>query len=113
MSRGMGKVQRMCLDVLEKSDKTIDSIEVAGRALGKMQVEISEGRSFRRALQKLAEQGLVIDMGRHWRFGRRHWATREVAEKYFEHVERTFGAQAAKRDRSESSIDRVKQEDKC
>jgi len=29
MSRGLGKVQRMCLSVLTEQDKMLDSIEVA------------------------------------------------------------------------------------
>lgn len=95
MSRGLGKVQRMCLDVLDKQESTLDSIEIAGRALDKCEINDSEHVSFRRALRKLADRGLVVDMGRGFRDGRRHWALPDVARRYFERVEVAFGRRAA------------------
>ena len=94
MSRGLGKIQRMCLEVLTEQGKRLDSIEIAERALGKDVINDSEHASFRRALRKLSAKGLVVDMGRRFRFGRRHWALPEVAKHHFEHIERDFGRSA-------------------
>ena len=103
MSRGLGKVQRMCLDVLRQHDWVVDSITIAAEALSKQAISESEHASFRRALRKLAAHGLVIDMGRCFRDGRRHWATPETAKRYFDKVEITFGKQAAIDARARSS----------
>ena len=84
----------MCLDVLAEQGKLLDSIEVAERALGKDVINDSEHTSFRRALRKLSAKGLVVDMGRHFRSGRRHWALPEVAKDHFEHIESVFGRSA-------------------
>ena len=63
MSRGFGKIQRMCMDALAKQESMLDSIEVAGKALGKEVINDSEHASFRRALRKLARAGLIVDIG--------------------------------------------------
>lgn len=81
MSRGFGKVQKTCLRVLREQDYPEDSITIASLALGKDSITTSEHSSYRRALRKLARAGLVVDMGRNWRRGRRHWALPEVAER--------------------------------
>jgi hypothetical protein len=48
-------------------DKHLDSIEIAGRALGEMTVTESEISSFRRGLRGLVRRALLADLGRHWR----------------------------------------------
>ena len=104
MSRGLGKVQRLCLDVLEERAKLLDSIEIAGRALGKYEISDSEHVSFRRALRKLAARGLVVDMGRGFRDGRRCWALPDVARRYFERVEAAFGRRVAREVKANTSF---------
>jgi len=95
MSRGLGRIQRMCLDVLTEQGKMLDSIEIAGRALGKEVINDSEHTPFRRALRKLSAKGLVVDMGRRFWSGRRHWALPEVAKHYFERIESVLGRRAS------------------
>lgn len=104
MSRGLGKVQRMCLDVLTEQEKMLDSIEIAGRALDKEAINDSEHVSFRRALRKLADRGLVVDMGRGFRDGRRCWALPDAAKRYFERVESAFGRRAAMEAKARSNF---------
>ncbi|MFW5690836.1 MAG: hypothetical protein ACOCXY_03410 [Planctomycetota bacterium] len=104
MSRGLGKVQRMCLDVLSRQESTLDSIEIAGRALDKSEINDSEHVSFRRALRKLADRGLVVDMGRSFHDRRRRWALPDVAKRYFERVELVFGKQMAAEAKAKSSF---------
>ena len=99
MSRGLGMVQRMCLSVLESHGDHLDSIEIAGRALDKEVINDSEHVSFRRALRTLAERGLVVDLGRGFRDGRRRWALPEAAKRYFQDYERLFGRRQAMRAR--------------
>ena len=102
MSRGLGKVQRMCLDVLKGSGKMLDSIEIAGRALDKREINHSEHASFRRALRKLADMGLIVNMTRHWHNNRRWWAMPEVAKRIFDREAKVFGRQAADERKAES-----------
>ena len=84
MSRGLGAIQRGCLEVLESNkDDTMDSITIAGRVVGRKTITEAEHVSVRRALRKLAKARLVIDLGRHFRRGRRHWALPEAAAKYY------------------------------
>jgi len=104
MSRGLGKVQRMCLDVLTQDGKMLDSIEITGRALDKYEINDSEHVSFRRALRKLADRGLVVDMGRSFHDRRRRWALPDVAKRYFERVELVFGKQMAAKEIARSSF---------
>jgi len=99
MSRGLGKVQRMCLSVLGSHGSHLDSIEIAGRALDKEVINDSEHVSFRRALRTLAERGRVVDLGRGFHDGRRRWALPEAAKRYFEDYERFFGRRQAMRAR--------------
>ncbi len=93
MSRGHGQTQRAILRVFEATpDELLDSIEIAGRALGKTEITDSEASSYRRALRKLAQAGILVDMGRRlWRTGRRRYALPEAAERYKRRVREIFG----------------------
>ena len=74
-------IQRKIKGVFERlPDKHLDSIEIAGRALGEMTVTESEISSFRRGLRGLVRRALLADLGRHWRWGRRHFALPAKAE---------------------------------
>jgi hypothetical protein len=86
MSRGLGKIQRMCMDVLANQESMLDSIEIAGKALGKKEINDSEHVSFRRALRKLARAGMIVDMGRGFHDGRRRWALPDVAKREFDEL---------------------------
>ncbi len=93
MSKGPGQVQRSVLAVFEAPpNEMLDSIEIAGRALGKYEIDESEASSYRRALRNLAEAGAIVDMGRNWHDGRRHYALPKEAERYERRVQETFGA---------------------
>jgi len=95
MSRGLGKVQRMCLEVLAGQREEIDSIVIAAKALGKDEISDSEHVSFRRALRQLARAGKVVDMGRAYHNRRRYWALPEIAKRSFDLTERCLGREAA------------------
>jgi hypothetical protein len=95
MSKGPGKIQRAILELFElEPENMMDSIEIAARVFDQNPVGQSETVSTRRALRGLADRGLLVDMGRHWRFGRRRWATPDGAAAYRARVERTFGKTA-------------------
>ncbi len=102
MSRGLGKIQQMCLSVLTEQDKLLDSITVAAKAVNRNEITDSEHVSFRRALRKLNAMGQVVDMGRYFRDGRRRWATPQVAKRYFDRIEIHMGRQMADSRRRES-----------
>jgi hypothetical protein len=104
MSRGLGKVQQTCRDVLADEGALLDSIEIAGRALHKEVINDSEHASFRRALRKLADCRMVVDMGRGFRHGRRCWALPDAAKRYFDDDERCFGKQAATKARARAKF---------
>ena len=93
MSKGPGQVQRSVLAVFEAApNELLDSIEIAGRALGKYEIDDSEASSYRRALRNLAEVGAIVDMGRKWHDGRRYYALPEEAERYRRRVREILGA---------------------
>jgi hypothetical protein len=102
MSRGLGKVQRMCLTVLTEQDRLLDSIDVAAEAVHRNLITEAEHVSFRRALNKLKVQGKVVDMGRGFRDGRRCWAVPKVAKRYFDRIEASFGKRMADQFRRKS-----------
>jgi len=104
MSRGLGKVQRMCMDVLANQEEMLDSIEIAGRALDKKVINDSEHVSFRRALRQLSAKRLVVDMGRGFHDGRRRWALPHAAKRYFDHYERCFGRRPAMEAKARSNF---------
>jgi hypothetical protein len=81
MCRGLGALQRACLDVLTTRRQHLDSIAIAAAVTGHNPVTLSEHASTRRALRKLAKAGAIVDMGRYWRMGRRHWGIPEVADE--------------------------------
>ena len=97
MSRGLGKIQRLCLAVLKDGGK-LDSIEIVARALDKRIITESEHVSFRRALRSLKAKGLVVDMTRHWCDNRRRWALPEQAWEYYMRVAKTFGTAEMKKE---------------
>jgi|SRR5690625_1167364 len=91
MSRGPGKTQRAALQTLEAADRPLDTLAIAATALGRNTITEAEASSYRRALRRLADAGLIVDLGRHWRYGRRGYATPEAAERYHQRVQQTFG----------------------
>lgn len=92
MSRGPGIVERSILRVFGSDpDAILDSMEIAGRALGKRGITEAEASSYRRALRRLARRGTIADLGRGWRSGRRHYALPACAERYRERVRQTLG----------------------
>ncbi len=107
MSRGLGKVQRMCMNVLAQEPEPMDSIAIAARALGKDQINENEHVSFRRALRKLARAGKVVNLGRSFHNNRRHWALPEGADRYFDDLARCFGPQAAAQAKAKANVPAV------
>ena len=90
MSRGLGKLQRSALAEVS-SGELLSSIEIAGRVFATASVSLAQDSAVRRALRALAARGLLVDMGRGWRSGRRHWATPEEAARYHARVLAVFG----------------------
>ena len=83
MSKGPGQVQRSILAVFDAApDDLLDCIEIAARALEKRTITASEASSYRRALRKLADAGVIVDMGRKWHHGRRAYALPAAEERY-------------------------------
>jgi hypothetical protein len=83
MSRGLGKLQRELLTILEESDKATDTITLAADAYrvepdvnGFRRVTDAQHAAVRRALCSLHRRGLVVELGRHrHRDNRRYWAS--------------------------------------
>ena len=92
MSHGLGVIQRGCLEVLalNKSD-ILDRIVITGLVVGRETITEAEHVSVRRVLRNLAKAGLVIDLGRGFRQGRRHWALPEAAAAYYRRMLRFRG----------------------
>ncbi len=83
MSKGPGKVQRSILAAFDATpDDLLSCTEIARRALGKRVLAESEASSYCRALRKLADAGIIVDMGRKWRGGRRYYMLHAVADRY-------------------------------
>ena len=89
MSRGAGKLQRRLLAILEEDEDLIDTYELTARAFdyeadADGQITLNEVHlvSVRRALSGLVRTGKLLDLGRHWRGGRKHWANERVALRY-------------------------------
>ena len=104
MSRGMGKVQQLCMEVLAEQSKEIDSIAIAAEALQKDEITESEHVSFRRALRQLERAGKIVDLGRSFRDRRRHWALPEIAKRYFHDEEKFFGKEKVMRDKAKANF---------
>jgi hypothetical protein len=88
MSKGLGAVQRALLAVIQEH-RSIDTYEACWRAY-KIEMTVHEGEearwftdaqyaSARRALAGLAKQGLIVNQGAGWRYGRGRWCTPEYA----------------------------------
>jgi hypothetical protein len=83
MSRGLGKLQRDLLAILEENDKSIDTITLTALAyqdnpeavVYEDRVTDAQHATVRRALRNLHKRGLVVDLTRHTRDGRRYWAS--------------------------------------
>ena len=89
MSRGHGRVQQRLAAALERSDEILDTFVLAAIAFdyepdesGRITVAERHLGSVRRALTKLAAEGLIFDLGRHWPGGRRHWANERIALRF-------------------------------
>ncbi len=83
MSKGPGQVQRSILDVFDAApDDWLYCMEIAGRALEKRSITESEASSYRRALRRLADAGVIVDMGRKWHERRRYYALPAAADRY-------------------------------
>jgi hypothetical protein len=91
MSRGIGRIQRLCLQVLADHGGMLDSINIAGKAMAKEVVQRAEVESFRRALRQLTAQGHVVDMSRHFHDNRKRWALPDQAEAYTARCIAAFG----------------------
>jgi hypothetical protein len=82
MSRGLGKLQRDLLAILEDGDKVLDTITLAADAYrieldasGCRGVTDAQHAAVRRALCSLHRRGLVVDLMRcRHRDNRRYWA---------------------------------------
>ncbi len=84
MSKGPGKVQRSILAAFDAApDDLLNCTEIARRALGKRTIAESEASSYRRALRKLADAGIIVDMGRKWHKGRRYYMLHAAAGRYY------------------------------
>jgi hypothetical protein len=85
---GLDHIQLACITVLAARNGPLDSIEIAAR-VGEIKpnpLSIYVGTAeqvsaIRRSLGYLADMGLICDMGRGPRAGRRHWATPDVARR--------------------------------
>ena len=98
MSRGLGQIQKKCLEALATKDQisegqlceglekegVFDTITVAWLVNGLCQVSESHYASVRRALTSLARKGLVKNMGRSFHDNIGRWALPEAAKAYLE-----------------------------
>ena len=78
-------MQRSILAAFDAApDDLLNCIEIAGRALEKRTIAESEASSYRRALRKLADAGVIVDMGRKWhgQHGRRYYMLPAAADRY-------------------------------
>src|SRR5690348_3630824 len=77
MSRGLGKVERKCLEVLADKSQSKEGLFsttlLAARVYGVEQITAAQHASIRRALSGLARKGLVIRLGRRQRANAEHW----------------------------------------
>jgi hypothetical protein len=85
MSRGLGKLQRELLKILEESAEEINTITLAAEvyrvqpdADGFRGVNDAQHAAVRRALCGLRRQGLVVELGRRYRCNRCHWASLRI-----------------------------------
>jgi hypothetical protein len=98
MSRGLGRVERTALGVLQ-SGKLMSALDVAGAAENLSAIPEATYRSYARALRSLAKAGLAADLGRGFRYGRRYYASPDAAQAYIDRTKRAFGPSFARVDR--------------
>ena len=95
MSKGYGKLQRSIIEVFKaEPDRLMDSITIGARAFGVNPIDRAQASSVRRALRKLVDAGELVDMGRSFQHGRRHFALPDKAAAYYKRVVDTFGPEA-------------------
>ena len=93
MSRGHGKIERALLEILEQNTKPLHTYELTA-AVFDVKPDKSDHisltpiqlASVRRALLNLKRQDKAVDMGRVYRHGRRGWASKRVASKYYKRL---------------------------
>lgn len=98
MSRGLGQVQKKCLEALARkvpgdSDDLVrqgvfETIMIACSVFGQDVISQAQYASVRRALGALARKGLVKNLGRHWHNNRGRWALPEAAKIFWEREKR-------------------------
>ena len=84
-------MQQRALAAVTACTMPTDSITLAAAVFGHDPVTQAEATSVRRALRRLADQGLVADCGWHYTDHRRRWAMPAVAKASVERWERAFG----------------------
>ncbi len=84
MPRSLGKLQVRLLAILESRHEPLDTFELTAlafevrpRARGRG-LERTQVNSTHRALQRLAEAKLIMELGRNFRGGRTQWASLQV-----------------------------------
>jgi hypothetical protein len=95
MSRGLGRVERGCWDIIQRNEYLPTSeiaalvFELFGTEDGEEcffpdKVNKAQASATRRALRSLARKGLIVPLSRRYQDGERRWATVEAAKKYLE-----------------------------
>lgn len=89
MSRGLGKLQRDLLQLLEQSDAPIDTFNLAADAYklepdeaNRILLNNAQLAAVRRALTGLARAERIMQLEGSFRFGRAHWANIRVGLRY-------------------------------
>ncbi len=90
LSKGDGDVQRRALAAVTSCTIPADSIALAAAAFGHNPVTHAEATRVRRALRRLADDGLVADCGWHYTDHRRRWALPAGAKASAERWEKMF-----------------------
>jgi hypothetical protein len=85
MSRGMGKVQRIALAILEASEEPIETFTIAADVYAvpksdRRLVTPAQVVATLRALRSLERSGKIAKTGRRYRVNREHWASKKVAD---------------------------------
>jgi hypothetical protein len=84
MSRGLGKLQRELLAILEDNDKELDTLTLAAVAYQakpgvttryRARITDAHHAAVRRALRNLHKRGLVVELGRRRNCNCCHWAS--------------------------------------
>ena len=109
MSRGHGRIERALLADLYATDDDFDAFELAVAAFelqpdntGRVGISPAQIGTVRRALGKLAREGLVVPVGssktqpgRGWRDRRAHWISARALPAYRQREEASLGRLAA------------------